>query len=187
MLRTCWVLLVLVLAGLLPMSRSDAQTNSERARREAAERTDLRCERGPHCPPAVAEAKKTAEAKKPPKRKMSRVAANWLLLLTTFWAYCGLAMVFGNTSARTLGFVLALLVLVPIGFIAGSGVASLFGGGRSGVAAGFGLLIGVPVALLWAFIASRVMAWVYGVLFGDSGLFSSMFRAPVRPRSEEAR
>lgn len=131
------------------------------------------CDRRNTCATSAATAAPRAQ---PPKRtKMSAVARNWLLLLSAFWVYCGLAMWLGNARARNVGFVLGLLALLPIGFMMGFGAGSLVSR-RDGFLAGAGVVLGVPIALVWAWMGSRVMAWIYERLFGDGGLVTWVYR-----------
>ena len=140
------------------------------------------CERRGTCGTASrARASQAAPPATPKKPKIHPIAANWLILVTGFWAYCGLALWLGQEGARRTGFVFGLVLLVPIVFMAVVGVGSYFGGQGGWKVAG--IVIAIPAALLWAWIVSRVLAWLYAVLFGERGVIAWIYRGV---RSEPA-
>jgi hypothetical protein len=124
---------------------------------------------------AVAVRAESVPAPAAPRARMGPAARVWLMVLSAFWLYCGLARWLGNAVARNGALVLATIGLYKLFSDLGSGVGSLVTRDTSALA-GIAVVVGVLGSLLWGWIASRVMFWLYAWLFGDGGIITWVYR-----------
>lgn len=104
------------------------------------------------------------------------LSRNWLILFTSFWAYCGLALWVGNKSARRDGVVMGTFALLWPFFDMGYGLGAAVTR-ESSALMGIGAVVAVFGALLWAWIGTRIMYWCFEGLFGSEGVVTWVYRS----------
>jgi hypothetical protein len=107
--------------------------------------------------------------------RLGTASRNWLIIISAFWLYCGLARWLGNNTAKNGAFILGTTGLFSLFSGFGAGVGTMLTRDTSALA-GIGIIVGILGGLLWGWIASRVMHWLYGILFSDEGVITAVYR-----------